>query len=107
MADFDAVRAYLDARQHLLQAKSAADAVVAEIRQAALLLTNWQNVRVGNGTATFPADDQLDRVIDARTWPTADDLAQTLVRWHEAKRETEGAWGRVVQRDREGLRPPV
>jgi hypothetical protein len=103
----DLVQRYTEAREALLQQDTRVREVVARIRRAAAALEHWRSVHVANAGVGFPKDVvMMDRVIDAKCWPTGLELAEALAAWHAAAEEAWAAWSRVPSSDRARLTPP-
>jgi hypothetical protein len=103
----DESRPYLDALRELQQRESEIVRMVATIQQAAKCLEHWQAVDVVHGGAGFPKEvTMVGRSIDASTWPTARQLADTLAAWHETAEVARTAWTHVPRQARSSMPPP-
>jgi hypothetical protein len=98
---------YLDALRELQQRESEIVRMVATIQQAAKCLEHWQAVDVVHGGAGFPKEvTMVGRSIDASTWPTARQLADTLAAWHENAEVARTAWAHLPREARSRMPPP-
>jgi hypothetical protein len=98
---------YLDALRELQQRESEIVRMVATIQQAAECLEHWQAVDVVHGGAGFPKEvTMVGRSIDASTWPTARQLADTLAAWHETAEVARTAWAHLPRQTRSSMPPP-
>ena len=98
---------YLDALRELQQREGEVLRMVATIQQAAKCLEHWQAVYVVHGGAGFPKEvTMVGRSIDASTWPTARQLADTLAAWHETAEIARTAWARLPRETRSSMPPP-
>lgn len=104
----DPIRAYLDARNNLEQAAQRAERMVGIILGAAIKLRDWKRVMVSNANVGFPAEIALttQNSIRADEWPTAQQLAEALAQWHQARSAARSAWSAVPSSDRPGIQPP-
>jgi hypothetical protein len=103
------VATYQSALKELAAAEHRAEAVVRVITDAADKLRNWRRVMIANGSGGFPPAIGLridSPSIDARGWPSADQLEQALVSWHIAHEAAVTAWNALAPGERTGLRPP-
>jgi len=98
---------YLDALRELQQREGEILRMVATIQQAAKCLEHWQAVYVVHGGAGFPKEvTMVGRSIDALTWPTAQQLADTLATWHETAEVARTAWAHLPRETRSSMPPP-
>lgn len=98
---------YLEALGSLQQREQEVLRIVGTIREAAKKLERWQAVHVAHAGVGFPKEvTMVGRAIDAFTWPTAPQLADTLVAWHLAAEAARIAWDHVPRADRPRLPPP-
>lgn len=105
MAD-DPIRKYLDARNEFDQATRNAGRLTDIIVEAGRHLQRWQEVTVSNVGVGFPAELIGGPSIDAHQWPTAEELAEVLASWHDARHTTRNAWRAVPDSDHQGLQSP-
>jgi hypothetical protein len=98
---------YLDALRELQRREGEVLRMVATIQQAAKCLEHWQAVDVVHGGAGFPKEvTMVGRSIDASTWPTGRQLADSLSQWHEAAEVARTAWARLPRETRSSMPPP-
>lgn len=103
----DAVQRYVEAREALVRLEARVRETVGRVRQAAAALEHWRSVHVVNAGVGFPKEvAMMGREIDAKQWPTALELAETLAAWHEGAEAAWAAWDRVPPADRARLEPP-
>ena len=103
----DESRPYLDALRELQQRESEIVRMVATIQQAAKCLEHWQAVDVVHGGAGFPKEvTMVGRSIDASTWPTARQLADTLAAWHATAEVARTAWAHLPRQTRSSMPSP-
>jgi hypothetical protein len=98
---------YLGALRDLQQREGEVLRMVATIQRAAKHLERWQVVHVIHEGAGFPKEvTMVGRSIDASTWPTARQLADTLAAWHEAAEIARTTWARLPRETRSSMPPP-
>ena len=67
----------------------------------------FEDDHVVHAGAGFPKEvTMVGRSIDASTWPTAQQLADTLATWHEAAEIARTAWARLPRETRSSMPPP-
>ena len=99
--------AYLESLRGVEQCERDVVRIVTTIQEAAKRLERWQAVHVAHAGAGFPKEVTMaGRVIDATTWPTAGQLADTLADWHSAAEAARVAWRHVPDEERSGLPAP-
>lgn len=98
---------YLNALRTVQQCERDVLRVVATIQDASKSLERWPAVHVAHAGAGFPKDvTMMGRRIDASTWPTGQQLGETLSAWHAATEAARVAWGRVPREERREFPPP-
>jgi hypothetical protein len=98
---------YLDALRELHRREGDVLRMVATIQQAAKCLEHWQAVNVVHGGAGFPKEvTMVGRSIDASTWPTGRQLADTLALWHDIAEVARTAWAHLPREARSDMPPP-
>jgi hypothetical protein len=98
---------YRDALCELQHREGEVLRMVATIQQAAKCLEQWQAVHVIHAGAGFPKEvTMVGRSIDASTWPTGRQLAETLAAWHETAEIARTAWARLPAEARASVPPP-
>lgn len=98
---------YLDAWRDLQQHEREVLRIVTTIQEAARNLERWQAVHVAHAGAGFPTEVTMTgRVVDASTWPTAQQLADALAAWHSAAEAAREAWHRDVPPEQRASLPP-
>ena len=106
MAD-DPIRTYLDARTALEQATGRTERFVDVIISAGDNLRDWRRVMISNASGVgFPLELANAPSINAKKWPTAQELAEILAAWHKARHACDNAWMNVPVKDRLGLQGP-
>ncbi|HET9492049.1 MAG TPA: universal stress protein [Methylomirabilota bacterium] len=99
--------AYLESLRPVEECERDVVRMVTTIQDAAKRLERWQAVHVAHAGAGFPKEVTMaGRAIDATTWPTAGQLADTLADWHSAAESARVAWSHVPDEERSGLPPP-
>jgi nucleotide-binding universal stress UspA family protein len=99
--------AYLETLHSVQQCEREVVRVVTTVQEAAKCLERWEAVHVAHAGAGFPKEVTMaGRVIDAASWPTARQLADTLADWHSSAEAARVAWGRVPPEERSTLPPP-
>jgi hypothetical protein len=100
-------KAYQEALRSVQQCEREVVRIVTVVQEAAKCLERWQAVHVARAGAGFPKEVTMaGRVIDASSWPTGRQLAETLAEWHSSAEAARVAWGRVPPRERAALPPP-
>ncbi|MBA3530578.1 MAG: hypothetical protein H0T73_01465 [Ardenticatenales bacterium] len=93
-----------------LQAASArAEQYGALVTQTATSLREWKKVVMTNVEGEFPADlvaGRNTKSINGVDWPTAQQLADTLLNYHNAKKAVDTAWQAISEEQRQILQPP-
>jgi len=98
---------YRDALRELQHREGEVLRLVATIQQAAKCLERWQAVHVVHEGVGFPKEvTMVGRSIDASTWPTARQIAETLAAWHETAEVARTAWARLPREARASMPPP-
>jgi|GEM_PF-3583265 len=98
---------YLEARAALLAAENRVLKVIAPISSAATALRNWDQVMISNTSVGFPMDIALTHkpTLNAREWPTLDQVAEALAASHDARHKAENAWHAIPSDLQAGLQP--
>lgn len=99
------IRAYQEALQKLEVVQHQAVNLASIVVRASEALEHWQEVTVSNSGIRFPPEAHVYS-IDAKTWPTAQQLGEVLSSWHQMRHEMRNKWSAVPQDRRVGLRPP-
>ena len=76
----------IQAEDGLEQATRDAERVVGVITDAGEKLRNWKNVRVSDIKIPIEGLGSSAPSINAKQWPTAEQLAKVLAAWHQADR---------------------
>jgi len=103
----DPVHSYLEARNQFDLANRNAETLISLIRQVGNV--NWRELMVANCDGGFPAEIAMRQgtpTIDARAWPTGQQIADVLIAWHNANLAVRNMWEHVPKDLRGGLRPP-
>lgn len=104
---FDPVSTYQEALHNFTVATHRAEACVNTITDVADKLQDWKSVCVSNTSIGFPGRVASSGIsIDARDWPTAEQLAQALSSWHTTRNAAHNAWQMIPADRRLGLQPP-
>src|SRR2546426_9350132 len=94
----DQVQAYQESLSAVVAAQKKAEAVVERIAEINRKLQDWRKVMISNGKHGFPPEisaNMRSPTVDVRNWPTADQLEQVLVDWHNARQAAQNAWLQV------------
>jgi len=102
----DPITEYQTATENFERARNKAEQMVRAITDAANTLRNWQAVTVSNVNISFPAGLVAARSINAKEWPTAEQLAQVLSSYHSTLHEAGNAYRRVPENQRKVVQPP-
>lgn len=98
---------YVDALREVQQRESEVLRMGATIQHAAKCLERWRAVYVVNAGAGFPKEvTMIGRSLDASTWPSPQQLADTLAMWHEAAEVARTGWARLPREMRSSVPPP-
>jgi hypothetical protein len=78
---------------------------IRSIHRIAETLRDWPRVQISiAGVKTLPPECTL--LIDANTWPSAEDLGHILSAWHRMKRDVQDAWADLSADEQRTLKPP-
>jgi hypothetical protein len=104
----DAIEKYQAAGIELKNAIASAERLVKIIRDGALVLQDWKRVMVSNAQVGFPAEVALTRSpsINASDWPTGQQLAEALRRYHNARGDLRRAYDAIPEAQRDAIRGP-
>lgn len=104
----DSIATYRDKLGLVYEAEKRAKRVIKTIDEGAKLLKDdWQHVGVSHPAVSFPTDMVgKSPWIDARKWPDADELADVLSSWHEARLRAANAYRRIPEPRRNLVSPP-
>lgn len=98
---------YLAVLRELQQREGEVLRMLSTIQRAVKCLERWQAVYIVNAGAGFPKEvTMVGRSIDATTWPTGRQLADTLAAWHETAETARTAWARLPRETRSSVPPP-
>jgi len=104
----DPVRDYLEARNAVEQAAENVQRLIRTIAEAVGSLSDWRNVTITHTpyrTKTEGYTTDSRRFVDP--WPTANQVAEALGAWHQAKQGQHSTFDRVAEDVRQGLVPPL
>ena len=98
----DTARDYLDAKEQLDEAYNKVRKVRRVITDASQMLQNPYEILVSGTDVTFPPEVGLVRtpILSAADWPSAKQIAQSLVALHQTYRIAQNAWNKLDQADR-------
>lgn len=103
----ECVAKYQDALKKLDEATKAAETLAGQVTRAAEVLRNWKHAMVANAPGIgFPPELLQAPTIDARRWPTAEQVGKVLSEYHRAQGDVISAWHNVPPESRYGLTPP-
>jgi hypothetical protein len=105
-----AIAAYQTAIGQLQAAQKQVEQYVRIIEHAAGLLNRdgWKTAMMSNVQGGFPAEIAFSRRegINGSDWPTAQQLADALVAWHNAKQAVKNAYQAIHASERSVVQPP-
>ncbi len=103
-----ATDAIADYRRKSLATREAAQRVnelVHRIQEVAEQLQGWRRLNIPG--ISLPLDLlQSPSLSIQEPWPTLQQVAQAIETWHLRRHESNSAWDRIPEADREGLQPP-
>ena len=103
----DPIATYQEALRNLDVATRQAERIVGVVTAAGSKLCDWKQVSMSNIDLGFPPEVTLSgHSINAREWPTAQELGEALANWHQAHQAVERAWRMIPSDRRMGLQPP-
>lgn len=103
----DVTTDYRDALREVQQREGEVVRLVTTIQKAAAALERWEAAYVVGTGAGFPKEVTMaGRAIDAATWPTAQQMADTLAAWHDSAERAQNAWARLPAAARATLPTP-
>ena len=93
----DPITRYQQAVQGLLSAIAGAERLSQMVSNGAPVLRNWRGGMVSNSQVGFPAELALGPTpsINASEWPTGQQIAEALGRYHKAKSELRMAYDAI------------
>jgi len=105
----DPVRQYLNAREELDNSLSRIKAMQSIMSEASNALEKPFEFKVVNVDIIYPPE--LSRAkditsIDAKQWPDARRIAETIAGLHRAYRQVFNLWAYLPERDKKNLSPP-
>lgn len=103
----DPIAAYQEALRNFDAATRQIERTVEVIISAASKLRVWKRVSISNIDLGFPVEASApDYCINGKEWPTARQLGEALVNWHQAHQAVRAKWERIPKDQRTGLVPP-
>ncbi len=104
----DAIEKYQAAVNELKAAVAAAETLVKHVLEGAASLRDWKHAMVANTTPAFPSELGYQRhaPLDALKWPTGQQLADSLIRYHDARSDLRKAYENVQETHRGVIKPP-
>ena len=107
MGETNLVAAYQNAVRRLQEAQVKAQRLADFISDAGKKLEYWPTVTFSNIDFKFPSvERQYVREVDAAAWPSAAEVAQAIVEYHDAKTAADVAWDAIDEDGRVGLQEP-
>src|SRR5437773_10374175 len=76
---------------------------------AGALRENPDGFHFSNIEGGFPAEVIFGRnspSFDGRRWPSAQNIQNALVQWHQARQEMHGSWDRLTPEQKGAMQPP-
>lgn len=98
----DPIRIYKDAKEKLDEAYTRVLKVRREITEVSQMLQNPYDFTVSGTDVTFPSEVGFVRtpILFASNWPSAKEIAQSLVALHEKYRIAQNAWANLSEAER-------
>src|SRR5262249_6304565 len=94
----DPVEAYQEALRAYDAVSAKIEHMVAAVKDAAMKLEKWDQVKIPGGAPTPPGVLEMGMVsIDWDRLPPGRELAQALQAWHKACQEAQATWKNVPQ----------
>ncbi len=102
---------YANLRAKYEQATAARTQMIATLNSAVrAMLQSPALFHFSNCEGGFPAEVIMNRTapsFDANQWPTAVQIQQVFVRWHEARQAAESAWRGLSPEQQKAMQPPA
>lgn len=105
----DAISQYQQAVTNLKAAKSEAERVARVVSEGASALREWRKTMVSNAQGGFPMEIALSRSnpnINASEWPTGQQIADALQKYHQAKQALGNAYSAIPEGQRRVVQAP-
>ena len=104
----DAIERYQQAVNELKAASSGAERIVKIVLEGAGSLRDWKHALVANSTGGFPPElgSSRNAPLNANEWPSGQQIADSLIRYHDARSEVRKAYEAVKDIHRGVLKPP-
>jgi hypothetical protein len=104
----DAIERYQLAVNELKAAVSGAERIVKVVLEGAASLRDWKHALVANAAGGFPPQlgSTRNAPLNATEWPSGQQIADSLIRYHEARAELRKAYESVKDIHRGVLKPP-
>jgi hypothetical protein len=104
----DAIEKYQQAVNELKAAVAGAERIVKVVLEGAASLRDWKHALVANATGAFPPELGAARnaPLNANEWPSGQQLADSLIRYHDARSELRKAYEAVEDTHRGVVKPP-
>ena len=100
---------YIAKRSELLLAIQKVEQIFSKITALSQLqfAAGWKKLQVSNATIGLPAEMTFGTgpTLNAGDWPTGDQIAAAIARWHEARREARSAHLVLNQAERDTMLP--
>ena len=102
----DEIAHWQEALRNLEAANREAERIVRIIHNASASLDDWKDATVSNIGVSFPIGLPIEKAINAKEWPAAQELAEALASWHTAAHEVRNAWSAIPMTEKKGLAGP-
>jgi hypothetical protein len=104
----DAIEKYQQAVNELKTAVSGVERIVKIVLEGASSLRDWKHALVANANGGFPPElgSSRNAPLNATEWPTGQQIADSLIRYHDARFELRKAYEAVQDTHRGVLKPP-
>ena len=103
------IEKYQQAVNELKASIAHAEQLVKVMSTAATILSGWKRAMISDVQGGFPPEIALARdrpSISGREWPTAQQLADALQRYHKARSELQNAWNAIPESQRDVVQRP-
>lgn len=103
------IEKYQEALNELKASIAHAEELVKAVSTEATILRDWKHAMMSDVQGGFPPEIALARdrpSISGREWPTAQQLADALQRYHKARSELQNAWNAIPESQRDVVQQP-
>ena len=101
---------YIAKRKEFEQAQKDRDQIIGKVvAVAAGLQSHPDKFNFSNIPGGFPPEVIMNRAspsVDGNRWPTATEIQNALVQWHQSRQAMFNAWEAIPREDRSAFQPP-